>query len=133
VAAHAPAQFHFATVLSPWIRRALVAGGFGSGTPAARVSEIAPVVPHREGHRDGLATPRTPHAAPDDLEAVSGTHPLDGAPDAAESYDTLVPPDTPFFHFDLADAVAVAELSNPNVGGRSSRTPSFGSVDVKRS
>ena len=38
-------EFHFATILSPWIKRALVAGGFGTGAPVqARPLEIAPVV-----------------------------------------------------------------------------------------
>jgi sodium-independent sulfate anion transporter 11 len=112
-------QFHFATLLSPWIRRALVAGGFGSGTTDARVSEIAPVVPHREGHRDGLNTPATPR--PDDIETQG---PGGAQPDAADSYDTLVPAETPFFHFDLSGAVAAAERTNPNQGGNRSRTSS---------
>ncbi|GAA5946684.1 hypothetical protein JCM3765_000348 [Sporobolomyces pararoseus] len=40
-------QFHFASILSPYIKRALLAGGFGTGkgwTGAERPLEIAPVV-----------------------------------------------------------------------------------------
>ncbi|KAJ3558108.1 hypothetical protein NM688_g1116 [Phlebia brevispora] len=39
-----PVEFHFATVLSPWIRRALVAGGFGTGARLNGPTEIAQVV-----------------------------------------------------------------------------------------
>jgi hypothetical protein len=38
-------EFHFAQILSPWIKRALVAGGFGTGNPSHRVVEVASVVP----------------------------------------------------------------------------------------
>lgn len=38
--------FHFCTILSPWIRRALLAGGFGTGKPVhERPLEIAATVP----------------------------------------------------------------------------------------
>ena len=38
-------EFHFANILSPWVRRALIAGGFGTGKPIKHTLEIAPVVP----------------------------------------------------------------------------------------
>ncbi|CAD6960104.1 unnamed protein product [Tilletia controversa] len=41
-------EFHFASVLSPWIRRGLLAGGFGTGSADRTITEIAPVVPHHE-------------------------------------------------------------------------------------
>lgn len=43
--ADGPIEFHFANILSPWIRRALLAGGFGTGLTQGRIVEIAPVVP----------------------------------------------------------------------------------------
>ncbi|CAO1623438.1 unnamed protein product [Parajaminaea phylloscopi] len=46
-------EFHFANILSPWIRRALLAGGFGTGSSRGRVTEIAPVVPRRGGSLTG--------------------------------------------------------------------------------
>src|ERR1700729_2626647 len=50
-------QFHFATVLSPWIRRALVAGGFGIGTSTITIhQEIASVVPYRGGNKDNFTS-----------------------------------------------------------------------------
>ncbi|SOV03745.1 probable Sulfate permease [Ustilago sp. UG-2017a] len=42
--ADAKVEFHFANILSPWIRRGLLAGGFGIGFPSKRITEIAPVV-----------------------------------------------------------------------------------------
>ncbi|TKY86276.1 hypothetical protein EX895_005101 [Sporisorium graminicola] len=42
--ADAKVEFHFANILSPWIRRGLLAGGFGVGFPSRRITEIAPVV-----------------------------------------------------------------------------------------
>ncbi|KZV97685.1 sulfate permease [Exidia glandulosa HHB12029] len=44
-----PVEFHFANISSPWVRRALIAGGFGSGQleGVKRAREVAPVVPGR--------------------------------------------------------------------------------------
>lgn len=58
-------EFHFANIISPWVRRALIAGGFGSGKPLKELVEIAPVVP-----ASAISTSRsrtTPR--PDDAEA----------------------------------------------------------------
>ncbi|KAK0546268.1 Sulfate permease 2 [Tilletia horrida] len=41
-------EFHFASVLSPWIRRGLLAGGFGTGSADRHITEVAPVVAHHE-------------------------------------------------------------------------------------
>lgn len=38
-------EFHFANIISPWVRRSLLAGGFGTGAPLKPHFEIAPVVP----------------------------------------------------------------------------------------
>ena len=38
-------EFHFAQISSPWVRRALIAGGFGTGKPLKEIIEVAPVVP----------------------------------------------------------------------------------------
>lgn len=92
-------QFHFATVLSPWIRRALVAGGFGTGTPSSRgPTEIAPVVPYRGGRRQLGGIEEQQKTV--DIESLEDAE--EDAPISAE--------DTPYFHFDLAAAVRAAEL-----------------------
>jgi sodium-independent sulfate anion transporter 11 len=109
-----PVEFHFATILSPWIRRALVAGGFGGHSAGgARPSEVAPVVSGGDGHRDNLGTPGATHISPEDAESHTPTTnaQFSQQQNAANSYDTLVPQDTPFFHFDLPAAVAAAEAS----------------------
>lgn len=101
--ANRPIEFHFATILSPWIRRALVAAGFGIGTPVVEIfNEIAPVVPYRGGRREKWWDEASSSGI-EDIEAhseslppISGTVPI-------------VPVETPFFHFDLASAVRAAE------------------------
>lgn len=44
-------EFHFANIISPWVRRALIAGGFGTGKPLKEIVEIAPVVPASTTYR----------------------------------------------------------------------------------
>ncbi|KAK0522149.1 Sulfate permease 2 [Tilletia horrida] len=61
-----PVEFHFASILSPWIRRGLLAGGFGTGSAERRITEIAPVVPH---HEELVPSP-TGAAEKDDLESA---------------------------------------------------------------
>jgi sodium-independent sulfate anion transporter 11 len=124
--ADAPVPFHFATILSPWIRRALVAGGFGGASAdGARPSEIAPVVRGADAHGDALATPRTPFALGDgDVEAPRELG-------ATESYDTLVPHDTPFFHFDLPAAVAAAEATRKRAESDAGSVESYAKKDQR--
>ncbi|KAI0747885.1 sulfate permease [Daedaleopsis nitida] len=96
--ANRPVEFHFATILSPWIRRALVAGGFGIGASSSRApAEIAPVVPYRGGRTQFDGQQKTA-----DIEAIEEVP-------AKEDEAPIVPEDTPFFHFDLVAAVRAAE------------------------
>jgi solute carrier family 26 (sodium-independent sulfate anion transporter), member 11 len=100
-------QFHFATILSPWIRRALIAGGFGVGDSFDKAPhEIAPVVSYRDGMKDDRdSVPQ----ADGDLEE-SGLKKPPSSPKMRTS-TTLFTPETPFFHLDLTAAVHAAELS----------------------
>jgi sodium-independent sulfate anion transporter 11 len=103
-----PVEFHFASILSPWIRRSLVAGGFGydhRSRPDSRRHDVAAVPPP---YNDFQAGPY-----PSDIEARE----TKGVPLADTSYGTIdqgeasaVQVDTPFFHVDLAEAVAAAEV-----------------------
>jgi|SRR5882762_1594956 sodium-independent sulfate anion transporter 11 len=108
-------QFHFATVLSPWIRRALIAGGFGIDSSTISIpQEIAPVVSYRGGNRDDFTSDR--HNQPDDAEAQGDKHGVPpGSSSTGDFSDTgnlpLCSVDTPFIHFDLASAVSAAESS----------------------
>ncbi|TFK55263.1 sulfate permease [Heliocybe sulcata] len=130
--ADGPVEFHFSCILSPWIRRALIAAGFGTGTPMANLpQEIAPVVPPHEQYFSqeyqyptagsttpmssddkhnpkadlevGVDTPRTAHSIIEESDERSLGY--------AHGKDgaPLVPAATPFFHFDLAAAVRAAE------------------------
>lgn len=100
-------QFHFATILSPWIRRALVAGGFGIGNPSSTVPrEVAVVSPFRKGSRSLDA--ETTHSKMDDIEgAVQRTRSKSAEVEPIDSTDT------PYFHIDLQSAVEAAESGGP--------------------
>lgn len=118
-------EFHFATILSPWIKRALLAGGFGTGKPVVeRPLEIAPVVPSG-GERVSVAQrdaflrrhPQSPPTSPpnglvraDSLSESGGS--IEGKIDLEASLErVLAPISSPLysrFHLDLASAVAAA-------------------------
>ncbi|KAJ7172701.1 sulfate transporter family-domain-containing protein [Mycena filopes] len=114
-----PVEFHFATLLSPWIRRALIAGGFGTGVSASRVPrEIAQVVPYR-GLSDA-ANGNELYRLRQDSDAEVGEvgdsklgeereEPGSPDPSVVDGYAPVVETDTPFFHLDLAAAVRAAE------------------------
>ena len=97
-----PVEFHFATILSPWIRRSLVAAGFGydrnSGSDI-RQHDVASIRSY-DGQYVGPSSM--------DIEAkdISYTDTY-GAVQQGEAPAVQV--DTPFFHLDLAEAVAAAE------------------------
>jgi len=104
-----PVEFHFATILSPWIHRALVAGGFGIGSSTSHIQhEIAAVVPYA---RDPSALPRFGVEIESDLES-GGIKKSDSETDLPPvGYAPLVSTDTSFFHLDLTAAVNAAESS----------------------
>ncbi|KAI0807264.1 sulfate permease [Fomes fomentarius] len=121
-----PVEFHFATILSPWIRRALIAGGFGVGNVSSHMhEEIAPVTRY---HDQYIADPQhTSHAksvhgqvhdpevamgsASASIAAISARSSTEGTVQpAASSHSALIMlPETPYFHLDLTTAVRAAE------------------------
>lgn len=105
-----PVEFHFASILSPWIRRALVAGGFGINEHGRVIPhEVAPVVPSSGGAYTGphdeyaLSTSSTP-ARERDLEDVKSA-----ASSVTEGEAPITSRSTPYFHLDLNSAVRAAE------------------------
>jgi sodium-independent sulfate anion transporter 11 len=119
-------EFHFAQILSPWIKRALVAGGFGVGNPSYRVVEVASAVPppdaldaHSHANEDferrrrqSMATKnRDTELGLDNgiAEIPSGVTSLSRG-QRSEDSDALplVETNYPFFHLDLDDAVRSA-------------------------
>jgi solute carrier family 26 (sodium-independent sulfate anion transporter), member 11 len=128
-----PIEFHFASILSPWTRRSLVAAGFGvssSGESGVR-PEIAPVTRY---HDEFIADPQHSTAHPENTQApqvcdeeaiVESTAPSSSRSSDEYSVDTaaigskgirapLVQTSTPFFHFDLVAAVRAAESATPS-------------------
>ncbi|KAH9842931.1 sulfate permease, partial [Rhodofomes roseus] len=99
-------EFHFATILSPWVRRALIAGGFGTGVPISNIPrEIAAVVPYRGGQE---AVHRVDKPQAEDEESK-----LPNVVEEERHFEEETSPldleDTPYFHFDLVGAVRAAE------------------------
>jgi solute carrier family 26 (sodium-independent sulfate anion transporter), member 11 len=93
--------------MSPWIRRSLIAGGFGYGTGGGTGSpldiplEAASIVPYRGGF------------PPSDVEAVSYKEEAGGRVGTEENGTVpLLDRSTPFFHIDLVAAVRAAERSS---------------------
>ncbi|KAJ6550210.1 sulfate transporter N-terminal domain with GLY motif-domain-containing protein [Mycena capillaripes] len=106
-------EFHFATLLSPWIRRALIAGGFGTGITSSRMPhEIAQVVPHCDGLQDSnpAEIERESDVEGGDIKMSKVSEPPDHS--SLKGYAPTVETDTPFFHLDLAVAVRAAESGN---------------------
>lgn len=108
--ANRPIEFHFASILSPWIRRSLVAAGFGfdhrvqSTRPhdvAAIVSPYEDLQPHSPISKD-VEAGDSKEIPPHDPSGYGRVH---------RGEVSAVPIDTPYFHLDLAEAVAAAEAS----------------------
>ncbi|KAG8979203.1 hypothetical protein FRB94_007116 [Tulasnella sp. JGI-2019a] len=110
--------FHFCHILSPWIRRGLIAGGFGIASDERRRGgipiEIAPVAgPQKmedadsEFYYDNLR-----ERVPLDEEASNEDRVLPNQSAASSLSDfegSLVSRLTPYFHFDISSAVLAAE------------------------
>ncbi|KAJ1924598.1 hypothetical protein GGI09_006981 [Coemansia sp. S100] len=116
-------SWHFAGVKSPWIRRALVAGGFGSSNTATRTVFSVATVGALEHKGDQplsetlSASNRVQHAPDEEFISDSFTSTQDKPQvDNSTSFDTLPLPilsaDHPFFHIDLDEALKAAKLES---------------------
>lgn len=113
-------EFHFAQILSPWVRRALVSGGFGTGNPQHRIVEVASVAPvaeaedpstrgEEEFQRRRLKGMKDLEEAKVDVEetSVGADYAHSGASES--EVVALHPTNYPFFHLDVDGAVRAAE------------------------
>ncbi|KAG6821156.1 hypothetical protein H0H93_005376 [Arthromyces matolae] len=98
-----PVEFHFATVLSPWIRRALIAGGFGIGiSSSGEAPDVAPVVAYNASAASFVGVQ-------DDHNIESGDIKKTNDLESQSELEPIISEDTPFFHIDLVSAVRAAE------------------------
>ncbi|KAF8582670.1 sulfate permease [Ramaria rubella] len=105
--ADGPVEFHFANILSPWVRRALIAGGFGiANSERTYTREVAPVFTH---HLSGTGSRDTGDKQENDIEAGSSGKDADDVESTSSRVAPILSTDTPFFHFDLLSAVRSAE------------------------
>jgi solute carrier family 26 (sodium-independent sulfate anion transporter), member 11 len=116
-------EFHFAQILSPWIKRALVAGGFGTGNPSHRVLEVASVVPvtdalpadsHDEEdfqrrRRKSLSLKDEENSDIQEIRNRAGEQAVSRQQSEDSEVLPVVETNYPFFHLDLDDAVRSAE------------------------
>jgi sodium-independent sulfate anion transporter 11 len=105
-------QFHFSTILSPWIRRALVAGGFGVGKSYSKVHPgVAALIPCDDGTGfEGTSKPSQSDIEKGEIKTdKTEVRHHERAPDEPKACELLFPPETPFFHIDLHSAVRAAE------------------------
>jgi len=104
--AHAPVEFHFANILSPWIRRALIAGGFGLANPERNIpTEVAPVFTHYLSQ----SQVKSPGGFEEGGDAVRRKSVSDEESQVSSHVAPVISTDTPFFHLDLLSAVRAAE------------------------
>jgi solute carrier family 26 (sodium-independent sulfate anion transporter), member 11 len=126
-----PVEFHFASILSPWIRRSLVAAGFGydrRSLPNCRRHDVTTVSPPYDVLHVG---PSSTDMDARETKEVQFPDPSYGTVDRGEVSTVQV--DTPFFHLDLAEAVAAAESGLLKLSPQSSAGPSTKDVKVRNS
>ena len=118
-------QFHFATVLSPWIRRALVAGGFGIGRSSSRApAELVQVVSYGDVRAPSL--PREKLDIENAIVEEDAWRPGSASKAIPTEEEPIALQETPFFHFDVVSAVRAAESGLR----RTNSTPSVASVST---
>ncbi|GAA5986932.1 hypothetical protein JCM10908_000960 [Rhodotorula pacifica] len=121
-----PVAFHFATILSPWIKRALLAGGFGRDREDPRPVEIGDVVPQNDNADDvsrlqsRAAAERGETSPSSDIKEIdierdapayigARSDSLEKVPYAGSAADSIVGDSRMvYFHLDLPTAVAAA-------------------------
>lgn len=114
-------EFHFAKIISPWVRRALLAGGFGFGVPLKDFTEVAPVntgdSTYSGSNSQNSSTEKndlkhrvksyiTNTDYKDKRFRTQDEYDLDLAEkgdDGQDQWGALISNDTPFFHLDIPD------------------------------
>jgi solute carrier family 26 (sodium-independent sulfate anion transporter), member 11 len=118
-------EYHFVSILDPWIKRGLVAGGFGVGKPAHRLVEVASMVPitdaedpRTHGEEEFQRRRRESKPAKDvevglEIEPIPEKSRNNVWSPSFDSHAAVVATNYPFFHLDLETAVRSAESGAP--------------------
>ena len=120
-------EFHFANIISPWVRRSLLAGGFGTGNALKTFHDVAPIVASEHSKVTNSSRRRAHEAGPqsgaglvqrvkdyflntdytDQRFAGKEEYALDEeeghGEKEAEGWAPVLSSDTPFFHIDVPD------------------------------
>jgi len=99
-------EYHFASIMSPWIKRALVAGGFGAGTPAHHIVEVVSAVSTMDVETSNAGEKFQHSRRTSDVEAMDG---IEQCSSVHRKILPIIPTNYPFFHLDLDHAVRSAE------------------------
>lgn len=120
--ADTPVSWHFSGVKSPWTRRSLIAGGFGSSESATRtvfsVANVGVSAESNTAERSARSSHSNKKIVSDDEEFVieSSSSAIQQKLSRTDSADTLPLPilstDHPYFHIDLNEALKAAELEH---------------------
>ena len=118
-------EYHFAQIRSPWIKRALIAGGFGTGNPSRRIVEVASVVPLAEtevqvgvsksiddeesGHRKRKSATSKDMDVIESIEKIESENSSGIKGNMDFDVQPVLETNHPFFHLDLDAAVRAAE------------------------
>lgn len=111
-------EFHFANIISPWVRRGLLAGGFGFGVPLREFAEVAPIVTGNSSYSGSSSSAEAIDIKHRVKNYLTNTDFKDGRFKTQDEYDlnqaekggkdqdswgAVVSNDTPFFHLDIPD------------------------------
>ncbi|THH33909.1 hypothetical protein EUX98_g308 [Antrodiella citrinella] len=121
-------EFHFATILSPWVRRALIAGGFGIGEPSHFPMEIASVVPYRDLQ---LITALEKKSDIEESPVIGSERPSGSGSGSGNGDEPVALEDTPYFHLDIVQAVRAAESSARHAAGHNVEEDDSSRSDTK--
>lgn len=99
-------EYHFVSIINPWIRRALLAQGFGTdedASPERQYIQAGPRDPRFRGLAEGVFDGEVPDRRGKEQYKDEETRDTNSGLSEHGEYVPLVGTNTPFFHFDIPD------------------------------